>query len=97
MIRKLVERLSRRVVLRRKWPAEYGGGHVYLSPDAMLKVWTRSAAAVDQDLLQAASALVRRGDRVWDVGSNLGIFAFASAHLAGPLVRSGPSRQTRGW
>jgi FkbM family methyltransferase len=84
MLRRFVERLSRRVVLRRKWPAKYGGGHLYLSPDAMLKVWTRSAAAVDQELLQAASALVRRGDCVWDVGSNLGIFAFASAHLAGP-------------
>lgn len=84
MLRRFVERLSRRVVLRRRWPAEYGGGHLYLSPDAMLKVWTRSAGSIDRELLDAASALVCRGDRVWDVGSNLGIFAFASAHLAGP-------------
>jgi FkbM family methyltransferase len=84
VIRTLVERMSRRVVLRRRWPAEFGGGHIYLSPDAMLKVWTRAAGEVDRELLQAASALVRPGNRVWDVGSNLGIFAFAAAHVAGP-------------
>ncbi len=84
MIRRIVERLSRHVVLRRKWPAELGGGHIYVSPDALLKVWTRSASEIDRELVQSARALVKPGDRVWDVGSNLGIFTFAAAHLAGP-------------
>src|ERR1051326_5432579 len=84
MLRRLVERLSRGRILRRRWPDRFGGGYVYLSPDAMLKVWTRSAGSIDEELLQAVVALVRSGNRVWDIGSNMGIFAFGAAHVAGP-------------
>lgn len=28
--------------------------------------------------------LVARGARVWDIGANVGVFAFAAAHVAGP-------------
>jgi FkbM family methyltransferase len=34
-----------------------------------------------------ASELVRQGNVVWDIGSNVGLFAFAAAGLAGPSGR----------
>lgn len=82
--RALLKRMSRGLVFRRAWPAEFGGGKIYVSPDVALKVWTHSVATLDSELFTAASRIVGPGDNVWDLGSNLAIFAFAAAHLAGP-------------
>jgi FkbM family methyltransferase len=84
-VRSALGYLSRDRVLRRRLPARLGGRPVLVSPDAALSFWrwdldrTNGAAA-----LAAAERHVRPGDRVFDVGSNLGLFALAAARLSGP-------------
>lgn len=83
MIRRLIERLSRGRVLRRRLPADLGGARIFVTPDAALKLWGRDLRRFDPALLDAAAELVFPGAQVWDVGANVGLFAFASAYLAG--------------
>jgi FkbM family methyltransferase len=87
VIRSLLERLSRGRVLRRRLPGAHGGHALYVSPDAAMKLWQRDLGAVDPFLLTMAGELVRPGMTVWDVGANVGLFAFAAAHAAGPSGR----------
>jgi FkbM family methyltransferase len=87
LIRSLLERLSRGRVVRRRLPAAHGGHALYVSPDAAMKLWQRDLGAVDPFLLKMAADLVRPGMTVWDVGANVGLFAFASAFAAGPSGR----------
>lgn len=84
MLRTLLERLSRGRVLRRRLPAEHGGHALYVSPDAAMRLWRRDLGAVDPYLLRMAAGLARPGMTVWDVGANVGLFAFAAAFAAGP-------------
>lgn len=83
MIRSLIERLSRRVVLRRHLPPDFGRRPFWASPGAALKYWQPHIAAVDPVLLRVACEHIRQGDVVWDIGANVGLFTFAAAHRAG--------------
>jgi FkbM family methyltransferase len=83
MIRTIVERLSRKVILKRRLPSRVGGGSVFVSPDASLKFWRRDLNKADSLLFDWATEFVSRGQVVWDIGANVGMFAFAAAHLAG--------------
>ena len=42
---------------------------------------------IDPSLLRNATELVRANDVVWDIGANVGLFAFAAAARAGPKGR----------
>jgi FkbM family methyltransferase len=83
MLRLLLERVSRRVILRRRLPSAFGGGTIHVSPGAALNYWRFDLGKVDPMLLRLASELVRPGDIVWDIGANVGLFSFAAAALAG--------------
>jgi FkbM family methyltransferase len=83
LIRSLFEKLSRGRVLRRRLPQEHGGHALYVSPEAAMRLWRRDLGSVDPFLLKAAAEWVRPGMAVWDVGANIGLFAFA----AGPSGR----------
>lgn len=87
MIRALLEKLSRGRVVRRRLPPEHGGHALYVSPEAAMKLWRRDLAAVDPFLLKMAAEQVRPGMTVWDVGANVGLFAFAAAFAARPSGR----------
>src|SRR4030095_9196737 len=77
-------RLSRGIVVRRRLPARFGGRVLYVSPDASLRFWRRGIQTTDPGLLALCEEVVAPGQCVWDVGANVGVFAFAAAHLAGP-------------
>ncbi|HWB19671.1 MAG TPA: FkbM family methyltransferase [Phycisphaerales bacterium] len=83
MLRTIVERLSRGVVLKRRLPPALGGDKILVSPDASLRHWRLNMSRIDPQLFELMPRIIRKGDRVWDVGANVGIFTFAAAYLAG--------------
>jgi FkbM family methyltransferase len=87
LIRDLLEKMSRGRVLRRRLPREHGGHTLYVSPEAAMRLWSRDLGTVDPFLLKMAGELVRPGMAVWDLGANVGLFAFAAAFAAGPPGR----------
>lgn len=83
MIRTFVESLSRGWSFNRRLPLENGGAKLIVSGEAQLKFLKPGSAAFDPTLLAQARALLRPGVRAWDIGANVGVFAFAAAGLAG--------------
>ena len=87
MLRTILERLSREIVLKRKLPSLLGGESIFVSPGVALRFWHFNLETVDPVLFKVARELVRTGDVVWDIGSSVGLFTFASAFVAGPHGR----------
>lgn len=83
-LRRLVERGVRNCSYRRRLPARFGLRKIWVSPDARLRFLKPGARAFDQELLLYAERFVMPGDRVLDIGANVGEFALAAAHRAGP-------------
>jgi FkbM family methyltransferase len=80
--RRVAERLSRGVVLRRHLPSEFQRLPLDVTPEAGLRHWGR-LSQVDPHLFRMARELVQSGHVVWDVGANVGLFAFSAAARAG--------------
>lgn len=84
LIRRLTEILLGPVIVRRRLPAIHGGGMIVTSARVGgLKYLFRSAEHWDAQLLNVAQRLVRKGQIVWDVGANAGLFSKAAAYRAG--------------
>lgn len=83
MIRTIAERLSRKVVLRRRLSQEFGGLELFVTPGAALSYWRPNVVDVDPMLMEFARRFVSSGASVWDVGANSGLFTFAAAARAG--------------
>jgi FkbM family methyltransferase len=84
LFRGVAELFTRRLVFRRRMPAEFGAGSIYVSPAAGLKFLCKPLEHADPPLLALARDYVHAGDVVWDVGANVGLFTFAAASRAGP-------------
>jgi FkbM family methyltransferase len=86
-LRLALERASHRVVVRRRLPPPFEGARIYVSTEGGLRYLAHRMAQVDPALLKLAAEVVKRGDTVWDIGANLGLFSFAAAVMAGPEGR----------
>lgn len=85
--RRRLEQISRYVSFPRRMPAEFQSRWLWVSPGASLKYWYGLRQAAFADLYDFARTYVQPGMTVWDVGANMGLFAFAAASVAGPSGR----------
>jgi FkbM family methyltransferase len=77
MLRRIAERCSRGVVLRRRLPPQFGRRTVFVSPDASLK--HARPGPVRSELYPLVERLVGPDEQVWDIGANIGLFAIPAA------------------
>ena len=89
-VRRYLESLSRGVVFRRRLPANLGGASVWVTPESRLRFWYPGLGSNDPWLLNMARQFIRPNDRVWDVGANVGLFAFAASYTAGQVLAVEP-------
>lgn len=85
--RTTLERMTHRIVLRRRMPTPFGSARFYVSSEGGLRYLRPSLGSVDPALLRLAKEVIRPGDVVWDIGANLGLFTFAAAVATGPRGR----------
>lgn len=85
-IRQLLRTFGRGIILKRKLPEEFRSAELLVSPDSALAYWRRDVAKVDPFLLCMVRELVHPGMTVWDIGANVGLFAFAAASLGAHVV-----------
>src|SRR5262249_26574523 len=83
MLRRLLERSTKWLVFRRRLPGGFENAVLYVTPVAGLRYIFTPIGNVDPPLLMAARTLVRRGDVIWDIGANVGLFSLAAAVCAG--------------
>lgn len=82
-LRRVVERATHGVTFTRKLPMSLGGGPIVVSTDGGLRYLFRRMDNIDPLLHEWVRCYVHPGHIAWDVGANVGIFAFAAAHCAG--------------
>ena len=83
VIRRATERLTRGMRFRRKLPKAFGCSPIWVSPSAGLAYLFKSMDKIDPVLLGVAMEFVKKKNVVWDIGANVGLFAFSAAYLAG--------------
>ena len=83
-LRSAAEQVTHRFVFRRRLPASLDRVGVYASTEGGLRFATRRSSRLDPMIFSVVDRYVRPGDRVWDIGANVGLFSAASAVRAGP-------------
>jgi FkbM family methyltransferase len=82
LARLLLERMSRGRVLKRRLPERFGARPLFVSPDSALRFLYPGEKCFDPMLLSIANRWIKETNVVWDIGANVGVFTFASAHNA---------------
>jgi FkbM family methyltransferase len=91
MMRRLAERLSRNIVLRRRLPGDLGGQCIYVTPESALNFWYPKLEHADNGhLMDTVRQFVTRDSIAWDIGANVGLFSFAAASKARTVLAIEP-------
>ena len=86
MIRHILRRFSRGVVLKRRLSRDFGHVPFLVTPESALSYWRPNINKVDPFLLSMVLELTSKDATVWDIGANVGLFAFAAAARGAKLV-----------
>lgn len=81
-LRVAAERLGRNLVFKSRLPSRFGRRPIYLSTGNHLAVLKFGDAKFEPYLLGFADRFVSELSNVWDIGANMGLFAFPAAHRA---------------
>ncbi len=81
MLRTLVERVSRKIIFKRKLK-RFNSTPLYVSPDSQLKYLKPGEDAFDTELLDVIDWHIHADSIVWDIGANIGVFTFGAAAVA---------------
>jgi FkbM family methyltransferase len=68
----------------KRMPSSFQRRKVTVSSKSHRRYWAKSLEAIHNDIFTAVERWVCKDSVIWDVGANLGIFAFAAAVRAGP-------------
>jgi FkbM family methyltransferase len=90
LARGLLRAAFRGRTIRRRLPRSVGGAIVFVAPDSQLKHLLPGIAGFDRNLVAWAKRYVGRGDIVWDIGANCGVFALAAAGLGAEVLAVEP-------
>lgn len=86
-LRAVAETATHRFVFRRRLAPPYRDVRLVVSTEAGLRYLRPRLDGVDPSLLRLVTSFVQPRQTVWDVGANVGLFAFTAAHRAGPAGR----------
>jgi len=67
----------------KRMPSSFQRRKVVISPRSYRRYWVNSLEAIHYDIFAAVQRWVCKDSVIWDIGANLGIFAFAAAVRAG--------------
>ena len=81
-LRRMAERGSRQINFTRRLPARFGALRLRVSPGASLTYYRGLRQPSFRELYDFAEGYVQPGQTVWDIGCNMGVFAFAAAARA---------------
>lgn len=82
-LRRLAEKATHRLIFRRRLPPPYQRIRLFVSSEAGLRYLHPQLRGLDPTLLRLVTELVKPGYTVWDVGANVGLFAFTAASQTG--------------
>lgn len=82
IIRTTLEHISRTITLKRQFSMEFNQTQLIVSPGASLSYWKPGLDRRDPMLIDIVKRFIKPGQVVWDIGANVGLFAFAAATKA---------------
>ena len=78
-----IRRLTADYLFQKTLPQKFGSGKIYVTSRSDIRLLFPGLEKVAADLFWVADNYLSAGNVVWDIGSNLGIFAFCAAAKVG--------------
>jgi len=79
----MAEHASRGISFRRTLKTAKGSRKIFVTPEASLRYWLPRSLNSDYPLCDFAFRHVKAGQKIWDIGANIGIFTFLASASVG--------------